>query len=104
MLKLNQQCTKINSFSSFLFFFLRKIDVINYYENPVLYIAEALKPAEVVGVSIAEDGKNVVAVVKDDSFSLAIGKKGINARLAVNLTGYKIDIKTLTKAVEEVYI
>ena len=78
-----------------------KIDVINYYENPVLYIAEALKPAEVVGVSIAEDGKNVVAVVKDDSFSLAIGKKGINARLAVNLTGYKIDIKTLTKAVEE---
>ena len=78
-----------------------KIDVINYYENPVLYIAEALKPAEVVGVSLAEDGKNAIAVVKDDSFSLAIGKKGINARLAVNLTGYKIDIKTLTNAVSE---
>lgn len=78
-----------------------KIDVINYYENPVLYIAEALKPAEVLGVSLSEDGKNAVAVVKDDSFSLAIGKKGINARLAVNLTGYKIDIKTLSKAVEE---
>ena len=78
-----------------------KIDVINYYENPVLYIAEALKPAEVIGVSLSEDGKNAVAVVKDDSFSLAIGKKGINARLAVNLTGYKIDIKTLTNAVSE---
>ena len=78
-----------------------KIDVINYYEDPVLYIAEALKPAEVVGVSLSSDSKNAVAVVKDDSFSLAIGKKGINARLAVNLTGYKIDIKTLTTAVSE---
>lgn len=78
-----------------------KIDVINYYDNQVLYIAEALKPAEVVGVSVAEDGKSAVAVVKDDSFSLAIGKRGINARLAVNLVGCKIDIKTLTTAAEE---
>ena len=78
-----------------------KIDVINYYSDPVLYIAEALKPAEVVGASISEDGKSAIAVVKDDSFSLAIGKKGINARLAVNLTGYKIDIKTLSNAVAE---
>lgn len=78
-----------------------KIDVINYYDNQILYIAEALKPAEVVGVSLAEDGKSAVAVVKDDSFSLAIGKRGINARLAVNLVGCKIDIKTLTAAAEE---
>ena len=78
-----------------------KIDVINYYDNQVLYIAEALKPAEVIGVNISEDGKNAIAVVKDDSFSLAIGKRGINARLAVNLTGCKIDIKTLKSAVEE---
>ncbi len=78
-----------------------KIDVINYYDDPILYIAEALKPSEVVGVSMNEDGKSCIAIVKDDSFSLAIGKKGVNARLAVNLTGYKIDIKTLTSAVEE---
>ena len=78
-----------------------KIDVINYYPDPVLYIAEALKPAEVIGVNLSEDGKSAVAVVKDDSFSLAIGKRGVNARLAVGLTGYKIDIKTLTTAVEE---
>ena len=78
-----------------------KIDVINYYSDPILYIAEALKPAEVIGVSLGEDGKSAVAVVKDDSFSLAIGKRGVNARLAVGLTGYKIDIKSLTTAVEE---
>lgn len=78
-----------------------KIDVINYYTDPVLYIAEALKPAEVIGVAVNEESKSAIAVVKDDSFSLAIGKKGINARLAVNLTGYKIDIKTLQTATEE---
>lgn len=78
-----------------------KIDVINYYEDPILYIAEALKPAEVVGVNLSEDGKSAIAVVKDDSFSLAIGKRGVNARLAVGLTGYKIDIKPLKTAVEE---
>jgi N utilization substance protein A len=78
-----------------------KIDVINYYEDSVLYIAEALKPAEVIGVAVDEETKNAIAVVKDDSFSLAIGKRGINARLAVSLTGYKIDIKTLTNAVSE---
>ena len=78
-----------------------KIDVINYYDDTVLYIAEALKPADVVGVAVNEETRSAIAVVKDDSFSLAIGKRGINARLAVSLTGYKIDIKTLTKAVEE---
>lgn len=78
-----------------------KIDVINYYDDTVLYIAEALKPAEVVGVAVDEETKSTIAVVKDDSFSLAIGKRGINARLAVSLTGYKIDIKTLTNAVAE---
>ena len=78
-----------------------KIDVINYYEDTVLYIAEALKPAEVIGVAVNEETKSAIAIVKDDSFSLAIGKRGINARLAVSLTGYKIDIKTLTNAVAE---
>lgn len=77
-----------------------KIDVINYYKDPILYIAEALKPANVLGVKMIDE-KSAIAVVNDEDFSLAIGKKGINARLAVKLTGYKIDIKGLTDAVSE---
>jgi N utilization substance protein A len=77
-----------------------KIDVINYYKDPILYIAEALKPANVIGVNVI-DAKSAIAIVDDNDFSLAIGKKGINARLAVKLTGTKIDIKSLSVAVEE---
>lgn len=77
-----------------------KIDVINYYKDPILYIAEALKPANVIGVKLIDE-KNAIAIVNDEDFSLAIGKKGINARLAVKLTGTKIDIKGLTDAVSE---
>ncbi len=78
-----------------------KIDIIGYSENAGLYIMEALKPARVVGISFDEEAKTATAIVKDDSLSLAIGKKGVNARLAVRLTGYKIDIKTETEAYEE---
>ncbi len=78
-----------------------KIDIIGYTENAGLYIMEALKPARVVGIALDEENKSATAVVKDDSLSLAIGKKGVNARLAVRLTGYKIDIKTETEAYEE---
>ena len=77
-----------------------KIDVINYYKDPILYIAEALKPANVLGVKLIDE-HSAIAVVNDEDFSLAIGKKGINARLAVKLTGCKIDIKSLTDAVSE---
>ena len=62
---------------------------------------EALKPAHVVGIKVDEENKSALAIVKDDSFSLAIGKKGVNVRLAVKLTGYNIDIKTETVAAEE---
>ena len=78
-----------------------KIDIIGYSEIPGLYIIEALKPARVVGINVDEENKSAIAVVKDDSLSLAIGKKGVNARLAVRLTGYNIDIKTETQAEEE---
>lgn len=78
-----------------------KIDIIGYTENAGLFIMEALKPARVVGIALDEENKSATAVVKDDSLSLAIGKKGVNARLAVRLTGYKIDIKTETEAYEE---
>ena len=78
-----------------------KIDIIAFSENPALYVMEALKPARVVGVKMAEEGKSATVIVKDDSLSLAIGKRGVNARLAVRLTGYNIDIKTETDALNE---
>ncbi len=78
-----------------------KIDIIAYSDVPGLFIMEALKPAHVVGIKVDEENKSALAIVKDDSFSLAIGKKGVNVRLAVKLTGYNIDIKTETVAAEE---
>ena len=77
-----------------------KIDIIGYSDIPGLFIMEALKPARVVGIVMGEE-KSATAIVKDDSLSLAIGKKGVNVRLAVRLTGYNIDIKTETVAEEE---
>jgi N utilization substance protein A len=78
-----------------------KIDVIQYHEEPEYYIAEALKPAHVYGMSIDSQNKSAVAVVPNEELSLAIGRKGQNARLAVKLTGWKIDIKTVDSALEE---
>ncbi len=69
-----------------------KVDIIKYSEDPVQFIAAALAPADVLSVSVSEDGKNCRVVVPDDQLSLAIGKEGQNARLAARLTGYKIDI------------
>ena len=77
-----------------------KIDIITYSTNKALFIMDALKPAKVVGIQVDEDAKSALVVVKDDSFSVAIGKKGVNARLAVKLTGFHIDIKTETEAQE----
>ena len=77
-----------------------KIDIITYSTNKALFIMDALKPAKVVGIKVDEESKNALVVVKDESFSVAIGKKGVNARLAVKLTGFHIDIKTETEAVE----
>lgn len=78
-----------------------KIDIIGYSSNTAFYIMEALKPAKVAGIALDEENKSAIAIVKDDSLSLAIGRRGVNARLAVRLTGYKIDIKTETEANEE---
>ena len=78
-----------------------KIDIIAYKENTGLYIMEALKPARVVGIKVDEESKSALVVVNDDSLSLAIGRKGVNARLAVKLTGYNIDIKIESEALEE---
>ena len=77
-----------------------KIDVITWSSNPALFILEALKPARVVGIKVDEENKSEIVIVKDDSLSLAIGRKGVNARLAVKLTGYHIDIKVESEALE----
>ena len=75
-----------------------KIDIIKYSEAPEEYIAASLAPAEVVSVTMHEDGKSCRVIVPDSQLSLAIGKEGQNARLAAKLTGYKIDIKPESEA------
>ena len=78
-----------------------KIDIIGYSDNAALYIMEALKPAHALGIVVNEEEKTAVVVVKDDSLSLAIGRRGVNVRLAVKLTGFNIDVKTESQALEE---
>ena len=75
-----------------------KIDIVKYSETPEDYIAASLAPAEVVSVTLLEEGKSCRVVVPDNQLSLAIGKEGQNARLAAKLTGYKIDIKPESEA------
>lgn len=71
-----------------------KIDVIEWNEDPSIYIAAALLPAEVMAVDIKNEEKSALVVVPDNQLSLAIGKAGQNARLAARLTNWKIDIKS----------
>ena len=75
-----------------------KIDIIPWSENPLEFIAKALSPAKVISVTQLEGERTAMAVVPDDKLSLAIGKDGQNARLAVKLTGWKIDVKSETAA------
>lgn len=75
-----------------------KIDIILWSENPLEYIAKSLSPAKVLKVSAIEGEQVAKVVVPDDKLSLAIGKNGQNARLAVKLTGWKIDIKSQSVA------
>ena len=77
-----------------------KIDIINWDENPALLIENALSPAKVISVMADPDEKVAGVIVPDYQLSLAIGKEGQNARLAARLTGYKIDIKSETQAIE----
>ena len=71
-----------------------KIDVIEWNEDPAIYIASALLPAQVMAVDIKAEEKFAQVVVPDNQLSLAIGKSGQNARLAAKLTNWKIDIKS----------
>ena len=74
-----------------------KVDIILYSDNPLEFIAKALSPATVVSIT-QTDEKAAVAVVPDDKLSLAIGRDGQNARLAARLTGWKIDVKSVSAA------
>ena len=71
-----------------------KIDVIEWNEDPAIYISSALLPAQVMAVDIKEEERFAQVIVPDDQLSLAIGKAGQNARLAAKLTTWKIDIKS----------
>lgn len=71
-----------------------KIDVIEWSEDPAIFISAALLPAQVMAVDIKEEEKFAQVIVQDDQLSLAIGKSGQNARLAARLTNWKIDIKS----------
>lgn len=75
-----------------------KIDIILWSEDPLEYIAKALSPAKVLQVTAIEGEKVAHVVVPDDKLSLAIGREGQNARLAARLTGWKIDVKSESKA------
>ncbi len=77
-----------------------KIDVIAFDEKPEKFIANALSPAKIVNVKV-EDKNTAIVFVPEDQLSLAIGKDGRNVRLAAQLTGWKIDIKTSEKPAEE---
>jgi len=78
-----------------------KLDVVKYDKDPAVFIENALSPAKDLTVAITDPKKQEAMVIADgDNFSLAIGKRGQNARLASKLTHYKIDIKTTDQARE----
>lgn len=77
-----------------------KIDIITWDDDPAVFIENALSPSKVVSVKVDVDKKSASVIVPDYQLSLAIGKKGQNACLAARLTGYKIDIKSVSQAKE----
>ena len=78
-----------------------KVDIIIWSDDPFEYIARALSPATVISVEIDEATKSARVIVPDDKLSLAIGKSGQNVRLAAKLTGWRIDVKSESKAQSE---
>lgn len=80
-----------------------KIDIIQWDQDPIVYISKAISPARVNGVYLAdsEGARTATVVVGEDQLSLAIGRDGQNARLAAKLTGWRIDIKSLSEAASD---
>jgi len=77
-----------------------RIDVVPWSDDAAQFVANALSPAKVSRVSVSEADRSATVIVPDDQLSLAIGKEGQNARLAAKLTGWRIDIKSQSQAVE----
>src|SRR5699024_1179906 len=75
--------------------------IVEWSEDPVVYVSNALSPSNVIEVLVDEEDKATTVIVPDYQLSLAIGKRGQNARLAAKLTGWKIDIKSESEAREE---
>jgi N utilization substance protein A len=73
-----------------------KIDIIQWHPDPAVFISNALSPAQVASIEIDEEKNAATVVVPDKQLSLAIGKEGQNARLAAKLTGWRIDIKSVS--------
>ena len=78
-----------------------RVDIFNWSDDPINLIAEALTPARVISVLVNEKERKSLVIVPDDQFTLAIGKGGQNARLASQVSGWKIDIKDETTAYKE---
>jgi N utilization substance protein A len=78
-----------------------KIDIIPWNPEPARFVAKALSPARVREVYLDDDGREATVVVPDDQLALAIGKEGMNARLAARLTGWKIDITSDTEFAQQ---
>jgi N utilization substance protein A len=74
-----------------------KIDIIPWNNEPARFLAKALSPARVREVLVDDESREATVVVPDDQLSLAIGKEGLNARLAARLTGWKVDIQSETE-------
>jgi transcription termination/antitermination protein NusA len=80
-----------------------KIDIVEWSDDPIVFVTNALSPAKVQRVSIVDEKDRVMeVVVEDKQLSLAIGKKGQNVRLAAKLTGWRIDIKSEEEKRKEV--
>ncbi len=78
-----------------------KIDIVEWNEDPAIFIEEALSPAEIITIELSEKEHRAIVTVSEDEQSLAIGKGGQNVRLAAKLTGWKIDIKSMGEEDED---
>src|SRR5262249_56948583 len=83
-----------------------KIDIVEWSPDPVTFVSRALSPAKVSSVTLGESDiegaqQSVLVIVPDSQLSLAIGKRGQNARLAAKLTGLRVDIKSESEVEEE---
>jgi N utilization substance protein A len=78
-----------------------KIDIIPHNDEPARFVAKALSPARVREVLVDDEAKQATVIVPDDQLSLAIGKDGLNARLAARLTGWRVDIRSETEFANE---